>query len=354
MSERNPSTVTAPSANSQHTASGPPAADRREVLVCQVCMTAAKHQKFTAREMMFGTRDRFEYFECSECGCVQIETPPDDIGKYYPPNYYSLAQPAPPRKFTPRERFVTRRISSYLLTGKGRLGALLHKRHPGAADVPTWLKPSELRLGVRSRILDVGCGRGELLLQLRELGFTRLLGADAYIDSDISYDRGLKIRKAQLSDLKGRFDLIMLHHSFEHMPEPRATMNHLFRLTRRGRYVIVRVPVAGSYAWRKYGTDWVGLDAPRHFFLHTPRSLGLLAEQAGFQLTTVIYDSAGSQFAASEQYRAGIPLTDPRSFTVNPPGKLFSEERLREFEAQAAALNATGDGDQACFYLYKP
>src|SRR4051812_10890354 len=126
MSERKPLTVTAPSANSQHTASGPPAADRREVLVCQVCMTAAEHRKFTACEMMFGTRDRFEYFECSECGCLQIETPPDDIGKYSPPNYYSFTQPAPPRKFTPRERFVTRRISSYLLTGKGPLGALLH------------------------------------------------------------------------------------------------------------------------------------------------------------------------------------------------------------------------------------
>jgi hypothetical protein len=79
-----------------------------------------------------------------------------------------------------------------------------------------------------------------------------------------------------------------------------------------------------------------------------------LAEQAGFRLTKVIYDSAGFQFAASEQYRAGIPLMDSRSFAVNPPGKLFSEERLREFEAQAAALNSTGDGDQACFYLYKP
>jgi len=26
----------------------------------------------TLREMMFGTRDEFAYWECSACGCIQI------------------------------------------------------------------------------------------------------------------------------------------------------------------------------------------------------------------------------------------------------------------------------------------
>ena len=49
-----------------------------------------------------------------------------------------------------------------------------------------------------------------------------------------------------------------------------------------------------------------------------------------------------------------MPLFDPGSFAVSPPGALFSEGQLEEFEARAAELNEAGDGDQACFYLYKP
>ena len=41
--------------------------------------------------MMFGTRERFAYFECSACGCLQIETVPADMARHYPDNYYSFS-----------------------------------------------------------------------------------------------------------------------------------------------------------------------------------------------------------------------------------------------------------------------
>src|SRR5262245_27486287 len=50
--------------------------------------TAGNH--YVAREMMFGLREQFRYFECSSCGCVQIQNPPSDVGRYYPDNYYSF------------------------------------------------------------------------------------------------------------------------------------------------------------------------------------------------------------------------------------------------------------------------
>lgn len=31
--------------------------------------------------------DEFDYFECSNCGCLQIKEIPENIGKYYPDNY---------------------------------------------------------------------------------------------------------------------------------------------------------------------------------------------------------------------------------------------------------------------------
>jgi SAM-dependent methyltransferase len=326
-----------------------------QMLVCQVCSAAGEFRTYEAREMMYGTRDRFEYFECGECGCLQIKEAPRDLGKYYPPDYYSFREAeAPPPAARLKERVAGNLISSYRLTGRGFVGRWLERRHPYAPDLPYWLKNKGLGLRLGSKILDVGCGRGHLLLELCKLGFTDLTGADPYVGAEISYGRGLKILKASLEELDGSFDLIMLHHSFEHMARPREVMGELHRLLKRGRYALVRLPLAGSYAWREYGVDWVQLDAPRHLFLHTPRSLGMLAAAAGFRVAEVVYDSTGFQFAGSEQYRRDMPLFDPASFAVSPPGALFSEERLQEFEARAAELNRAGEGDQACFYLYKP
>src|SRR5690606_13809129 len=113
----------------------------------------------------------------------------------------------------------------------------------------------------------------------------------------------------------------------------------------------IRVPVADSWAWRHYGTDWVQLDAPRHLFLHTRRSLDLLAADAGLVVERVADDSGAFQFWGSEQYRRDIPLRDPRSYAVNPRASDFTAAQIREFRRRAADLNARGEGDQASFYL---
>ena len=34
--------------------------------------------------MMFKLKGCFEYFECANCGCLQIKQIPADISKYYP------------------------------------------------------------------------------------------------------------------------------------------------------------------------------------------------------------------------------------------------------------------------------
>ena len=37
--------------------------------------------------MMFGLREEFEFFECGNCGCVQIAEVPANLAKYYPEEY---------------------------------------------------------------------------------------------------------------------------------------------------------------------------------------------------------------------------------------------------------------------------
>jgi SAM-dependent methyltransferase len=303
---------------------------------------------------MFGTRDEFDYVECGECGTVQIAQIPTDLGKYYPDNYFSFESAEnTDLGATFGRRLGARFAGTHLLTGKSDIGKFVLTRKPWMADhFPPSLSEPLLDLSFNSRILDVGCGNGRLLQALHYFGFTNLRGADAFIEKDVAYSTGVNIYKRTLDQLDPSYDLIMLHHAFEHFVDPLDSFHHLNRLLEVGRFCLVRLPVV-NYTWEKYGVDWVQLDAPRHLFLFSEKSLCQVAESAGFKTEKVVYDSGSFQFWASEQYLRDIPLTDPRSYQMDPANSMFSNEQIANWEAEAAKLNLAGRGDQAAFYFRK-
>ena len=166
----------------------------------------------------------------------------------------------------------------------------------------------------------------------------------------------MRVLKKDILDLdsKRQFDLIMSHHSFEHMPQPLNVLKKFHALLKPQRFVLIRTPVAASYAWRRYGVHWFALDAPRHLFLHTAASMELLSIQAGFKVADIEFDSTATQFLNSELYIKNIPFKDKERYLEDVQSPLFSEQQIKEFKARASELNDTGQGDQACFYLYKP
>jgi SAM-dependent methyltransferase len=316
---------------------------------CGICGNTAGNTVHRARESMFGLPDTFEYVECGACGCLQRAGTIDDTARYYPPEYYSFAPPALAIR-GPAARFLKRRRTERFLGRGGAIGRLL-ERFFGPAPLPAWLGFSGVTTA--SSILDVGCGAGHLLLTLLNEGFTRLRGVDPYVSCDMHLPGGLIIYRRNLRDLAEVFDLIMFHHSFEHVEDPLSMLACAAeRLAQDGR-VLIRMPAVPCYAWQHYGTDWVQLDAPRHAFVHSKESLRRLADRCGLAIERVEYDSTAFQFWGSEQYRRGIPLRSPRSFGENPAASPFTAEAIRAFEARAAALNARGEGDQACFFLVR-
>ena len=313
---------------------------------CGICGNTDAHRHHTAREMMFGFRDPFAYFECGACGCLQIAEIPADLGKYYPASYYSFRREAlKPRR--PLRSFFSKARARYCLLGSNRLWCVRSKRY-GAYE---WFKKTGAGFG--SRILDVGCGSGRRLLGMAEEGFTHLAGQDVFVPETLDYGNGVCVRKTELAELTGEFDLIMLHHSFEHMAAPQAVMRELHRLLAPGGRVLIRIPVAAR-AWREYGVDWVGVDAPRHFFLHTVRSMRLLADGAGFETTDVVFDSGALQFWASELIHGDLPLLEETPAGLRSRKHVFSRREMRTFKQRATELNRLGEGDAACFYLRKP
>lgn len=318
---------------------------------CRICGNTRNNRVHRAREMMFGTREEFDYLECGVCGTLQLIDVPD-LARFYPPNYLSFEAHNIAAAKSLVHKYAARAAGKYLVEHRGLLGRIVTRAKPNfvRALMPQVTAIPDIRRD--QRILDFGCGSGHLLQIMHYFGFTKLTGADAFIDRDITHDTGVTILKRSLSDLEPEFDVVMLHHSFEHLPDPKQALRDVRRILAKDGKCLLRIPIVG-HAWEKYGTNWVQMDPPRHLFLFTDRAIRLLAESAGFTIDKVLFDSDGFQFWGSEQYLRDIPLVPEGGFGGFRPSEIFTAQQLASWDAEAERLNAEGRGDAACFYLSK-
>ncbi|MHB8792310.1 MAG: class I SAM-dependent methyltransferase [Thermoleophilia bacterium] len=313
---------------------------------CKFCGCNRLDKEYITREMMLGLRDSFIYLQCDNCGSLQIREIPADISRYYPGSYVSFntTKASLIKKYLKKQRFL------YSYNGRGIFGKIIVK-HWGINPIGTFLKLAGVKFS--DAVLDVGSGDGKLLIEMRELGFNNLTGIDPYIDQDIYYDGSLTILKKELKEVDKRFALIIFNHSLEHTPCPEAELLVVNKLIKDGKPVILRLPVAATYAWREYGADWVQLDPPRHLNIPSVRGMKVLAERAGFVIDNIIFESSDFQFWGSEQIKRDIPLNDERSLWKNKKSPLFNKAQIAEYRAKADRLNETADGDMACYILRK-
>jgi SAM-dependent methyltransferase len=318
-----------------------------QIRKCRICFNETDNKSYFIREMYFGTRESFEYIECGNCGCLQIKSYPADIEKYYKDDYgaFITRNAERPNKLIAALRY--RKLQHALNEKKSLIGLVLN------ILVKPGFDQKMLPAGIKSdsSILDIGSGTGSLLLNLRNKGFKDITGIDKFILNDIVYDENLRIYKKELSEIEGKFDFIMFNHSFEHMPDQDDVLKHIRRLIKDQKIVMIRIPLKTDYLWKRYGVNCGQTDAPRHFYLHTLKSMEIIAARNNFRIEKVIFDSGIYQFYASEQYAKDIPLRSENSYFINKKKSIFSRSDIRKFQKMTDELNSLQQGDRACFYL---
>jgi 2-polyprenyl-3-methyl-5-hydroxy-6-metoxy-1,4-benzoquinol methylase len=300
-----------------------------DCMQCKIC----KNEKLN---IPFLTKSGYDYFECSFCKTLQIKEIPQDNSSCYENSYYSYNLDY--KKLFGKLYFASNIIikSSFLIYPLALLFTtsskiFLKRRYEKSYWLYYMLKKFR---NLDAKILDVGSGNGALLNEMHKYGFKNLTGIEPFLPNDMDYGNGVKIYKKELNKMQEKFDLIMFHHSLEHIPNPLETFESIHRLLNKGGITLIRIPVAGSYAWRKYNTLWAQLDAPRHLFIFSVYAIKMLAEKNNLRLEEIFFDSTIFQITASEQRK-------------------FSENELSEIRKFVYKLNENFDGDQAMFIFRK-
>ena len=307
---------------------------------CRICLTESElGENYSIKEMMQGTGKVFNYFLCLECGCLQISELPVNVNQYYQ-DYYTNERMW--RKLSSFKNMIWA-FRSFL--SHYRIYSLIEKvRYNSILD---WVRRA--RINRKAKILDVGCGSGDILNEFHKHGFLNLHGIDPNLDADVN-DFGISLFKKSIFETESKYDFIMFNHSFEHIWEQHETLERAKELLEKSGVILLRIPIVNT-AFHLYKENWVQLDAPRHLFLHSLSSINRLCTQHGLQIWQKYFDSSEFQFIGSEQYKEGIALHAGNSYLKNPNKSIFTKKDISNYKKEARLLNREEKGDQVVLII---
>lgn len=349
--------------------------------VCPICGCTRPPEVITPKEMVQGLFEEFHYGYCTSCGVLWLLDPPADMSKYYD-DYYSLkTKPSALRsgfaaKVMEKIANATLLLRNFQLdkfkrkiTNKLRDIFIYNKRFATRAILRNNLTSYEavdetyfslntwamFGLGIKpgASILDYGSGTGRFVLEMSQLGFPDTMGLDPFLEQDLVLPTGAKVLRGDLSTLSPTdkvYDVITMHHAFEHIPEPFACARQLADLLAQNGVLVLRFPHIGSYHFKQYRQHWWGIHAPRHFFLHSQKSLEIVFGQAGLEIFHVKCDSQFEHYLYSQEYQLDIANKSPFSIR-SENGGIFTKSDILYWKKKAVLLNRALVGDWVVYYL---
>lgn len=233
---------------------------------CPLCGSRDSRPRFRATDRLFRTTARqFQVVECASCGVLFLAPRPstEELAAYYPEGYWWKSGD---------EGGAARRLEGWYRN------AVLRDH---VAFVTRVLPPAP------ARVLDVGCGSGDLLAALLRRGYS-CTGLDSSLPA-LAAARAQGI-DALLGDYHSgplraeSFDAVSMFHFLEHLPDPRYALEFARNVLRPAGRLVVQVPNAASWQCAALGARWSGLDVPRHLVNFRQADLERVVKQAGFRI----------------------------------------------------------------------
>ncbi|ARQ09224.1 SAM-dependent methyltransferase protein [Rhizobium etli] len=220
----------------------------------------------TGRDYIYhGSEDTFSYVRCDGCGHFYLNPRPDitELALMYPANYGTFSN-----RFQGRANLL------------GRIKTIVNRKR---------LKSVVAHLPLRARVLDVGCGNGELLIALRQARpDLELFGLDWHFPVETraaleSQDIGVIEAPLEAAELPAQpFDLIVMLQLIEHLWEPEESLRRLVRALAKDGRLLIETPNTDGWDRRLFARcSWGGYYFPRHLNLYNFERLAELLNSVG-------------------------------------------------------------------------
>jgi SAM-dependent methyltransferase len=241
----------------------PPADVATEAGACALCGARRGIRLAAGPDFEYDTtRTELTLWRCP-CGGVYLDPRPAPaaLERIYPPDYYSYD--------------FSRKLGTFVMRFKA-----FAERAKVRAYAPY--------LAAGSRVLDIGCGDGHLLAELRDgVGHPlRLEGIEFSATAAAAAERaGFRVYRARIEEAElpaGAFDLVIMNQLIEHVRDPVAVLRRVARALRPGGHLFIETPNLDSLDARLFRRRyWGGYHLPRHFHLFDSKTLPRLVRQAG-------------------------------------------------------------------------
>ena len=235
----------------------------------------------------------YHYIRSKRCGLVQLLEAPPDISKFYS-------------------------------------GYRLHQQDSKIYGVFRKLTIGHCYPFIKSdggKILDIGCGNGWYLEQMKKRGW-QPFGYELDADYALQLSAQLKISvlsgEYSLTGYPGYFDLITFNFSFEHLLHPQRIFGLASKALKKGGRMFVSVPNIESGEARLFGDKWFHLDPPRHISFYNQQLLSNLFLKNGFEEIKIKNLAIPTGFAGSISYILRGTFKPLIWFIAMAPGILFS------------------------------
>ncbi|MDD2944158.1 MAG: class I SAM-dependent methyltransferase, partial [bacterium] len=242
--------------------------------LCPLC-SSKSYKPFTkATDVGYKT---YDYRRCDNCHTVYLglQLSQSEISDIYEASYYGSNDD---KKFL---RPVQRAIDWF--------------RYKRAQKVSLDILQSS-STSAKFRCLDIGCGDGIFLAQMKQLGFdiygTEIPGPAASRAAKIE---GINLHLGNIEDAEYKeqfFNIVTMWHVIEHLPDTSQLAQKIAWILKPGGKLHLSYPNIASWQAQVFKKNWLHLDPPRHLWLAPPEKLILMFEKHGFKLVSTRHFSA--------------------------------------------------------------
>jgi SAM-dependent methyltransferase len=247
-------------------------------VACPICHAPESVAGCSVDDRLFGLASgTFHLFRCASCKCTFLNPLPEEsaLAGFYPQEYWWSEETSSESFFSKLFRKLEKAYREFVVADHVRFLDYCAGRNGGGGK----------------RLLDIGCGSGSFLHSARSHGFVpHGMDMSAKAVEIVQNQYGIPARQGGIGQNVwegNRFDFVTMFHVLEHLPDPRLALKFAAGLLQPGGTLLIQVPNISSLQARFFGKRWYGLDAPRHVINFSPKALGLLLQEMGYEFQLV-------------------------------------------------------------------